>query len=79
MDFLEGIKSAIFYLRSNKLRSFLTTLGIIIGVMTVITVVSLIEGLNLKVKNMFSTLGTNVIYVSRFPLYRRVQRIGEST
>jgi len=67
MDFLEGIKSAIFYLRSNKLRSFLTTLGIIIGVMTVITVVSLIEGLNLKVKNMFSTLGTNVIYVSRFP------------
>ncbi|NIA23321.1 MAG: FtsX-like permease family protein [Proteobacteria bacterium] len=67
MDFLEGIKSAIFYLRSNKLRSFLTTLGIIIGVMTVITVVSLIEGLNLKVKNMFSTLGTNVIYVSKFP------------
>ncbi len=70
MDFFEGINSAIIYLKTNKLRSFLTTLGIIIGVMTVITVVSLIQGLDLKVKGMFSTLGTDVIYVSKWPFIR---------
>ena len=67
MDLFEGINSAFIYLKTNKLRSFLTTLGIIIGVMTVITVVSLIQGLDLKVKGMFSTLGTDVIYVSKWP------------
>jgi putative ABC transport system permease protein len=70
MDLFEGINSAFIYLKTNKLRSFLTTLGIIIGVMTVITVVSLIQGLDLKVKGMFSTLGTDVIYVSKWPFIR---------
>ncbi len=63
----ESFKIAIDAIRANKLRSILTTLGIIIGVMTVVTVVSLISGLNKKVTDMFSSIGSNVIYVQKWP------------
>jgi putative ABC transport system permease protein len=63
----ESFKIAIDSIRANKLRSILTTLGIIIGVMTVVTVVSLISGLNKKVADMFSSIGSNVIYVQKWP------------
>lgn len=66
----ESFKIAIDAIRANKLRSILTTLGIIIGVMTVVTVVSLISGLNKKVTDMFSSIGSNVIYVQKWPWVR---------
>ncbi len=62
---LESLRVGIDSIRSNKLRSFLTTLGIIIGVMTVIIVVSIIAGLQGKVQQVFSSIGSNVIYVQR--------------
>ncbi|HAF07347.1 MAG: ABC transporter permease [bacterium] len=65
--FLESLRVSFDSIGSNKLRSFLTTLGIIIGVMTVIIVVSIIAGLESKVQQVFSTIGSNVIYVERFP------------
>ena len=43
---METLRIAIVALRTNKLRSFLTLLGVIIGVMTVIAVVSIVSGLN---------------------------------
>jgi putative ABC transport system permease protein len=43
---VETFRIASNALRAHKLRSFLTLLGVIIGVMTVITVVSIISGLN---------------------------------
>ena len=42
---------AVAALRRNKLRSFLTLLGVIIGVMTVVSVVSIISGLNANVRD----------------------------
>jgi putative ABC transport system permease protein len=42
----ESFTMALVSLRSNKLRTFLTLLGIIIGVLTIIAVVSVIQGLN---------------------------------
>lgn len=63
----ESFRIALDAIWSNKLRSMLTTLGIIIGVMTVVTVVSLISGLNKKVSDMFSSIGSNVIYVQKWP------------
>jgi putative ABC transport system permease protein len=63
----ESFKIAIDAIRANKLRSILTTVGIVIGVMTVVTVVSLISGLNKKVTDMFSSIGSNVIYVQKWP------------
>jgi ABC-type lipoprotein release transport system permease subunit len=46
MPYLEALKLALASILSHKLRSFLTLLGVIFGVATVIVVVSLIEGFN---------------------------------
>ena len=49
---------------ANKLRSFLTMLGIIIGVASVITMLALGEGAKLKVSNSIKQLGTNLLFIS---------------
>jgi putative ABC transport system permease protein len=58
---------ALDTLRSNKLRSGLTVLGIVIGVTTVITISSIINGLNNRVADFASSLGTNVFWVFHLP------------
>lgn len=67
-DQRESIKMALDTLRANKLRSGLTILGIVIGVMTVIAISSVINGLNSSVAGMVESLGTNVIWIFRFPV-----------
>jgi putative ABC transport system permease protein len=62
----ETIKMALDTLRTNKLRSGLTILGIVIGVMTVIIISSVVNGLNSSVASLVESLGTNVIWVFRF-------------
>src|SRR3984957_3301229 len=64
----ETIKMALDTLRTNKLRSGLTILGIVIGVMTVIIISSVVNGLNSNVASLVESLGTNVIWVFRFPV-----------
>jgi putative ABC transport system permease protein len=64
----ETTKMALDTLRANKLRSGLTILGIVIGVMTVITISSIINGLNSNVSGLVESLGTNVLWVFRFPV-----------
>ena len=59
---------ALDTLRTNKLRSGLTILGIVIGVMTVITISSVINGLNNSVSSLIASFGTNVLWVFRFPV-----------
>jgi putative ABC transport system permease protein len=59
---------ALDTLRTNKLRSGLTILGIVIGVMTVITISSVVNGLNASVSNLVSSFGTNVLWIFRFPV-----------
>ncbi|MGD0680914.1 MAG: ABC transporter permease [Terracidiphilus sp.] len=58
---------ALDTLRANKLRSGLTILGIVIGVITVIVISSFINGLNNRVAEIADSLGTNVLLVSRLP------------
>jgi putative ABC transport system permease protein len=67
-DTKETVTMALDTLRANKLRSGLTILGIVIGVMTVIIISSVINGLNSSVSNLVESLGTNVIWVFRFPV-----------
>ncbi len=67
-DQREAVRMALDTLRTNKLRSGLTILGIVIGVMTVITISSVINGLNTQVSGLVEALGTNVLWVFRFPV-----------
>jgi putative ABC transport system permease protein len=53
-------------MRSNKLRSLLTVLGVIIGVSTVIAMVSLIQGLNESFKRQVQSFGSNTIYIRKW-------------
>src|SRR5579863_9787346 len=64
----ESVKMALDTLRANKLRSGLTILGIVIGVTTVITISSVIDGLNNRVQDWVNSLGTNVIWVFHLPV-----------
>jgi len=64
----ESIKLALDTLSANKLRSALTTLGIVIGVATVITISSVINGLNSRVSDWVSSLGSNVFWIFHMPL-----------
>ncbi|HSM87362.1 MAG TPA: ABC transporter permease [Candidatus Limnocylindrales bacterium] len=59
---------AIETLRSHKLRSFLTLLGVILSVSTLIIVVSMVEGTNRYVADKVANFGSNVFLVMRFPL-----------
>ncbi|MDD5088431.1 MAG: ABC transporter permease, partial [bacterium] len=66
MDVYEGLRISFRALRANKLRAALTTLGILIGVTTVVLMVTIILGLNKAVAGQFSFLGTNTLYVSKW-------------
>jgi len=65
MNFSEAILIALMSLRANRLRSMPTLLGIVIGVMTVIAVVSFISGLNDYVAQKIFNLGPDVFTVTR--------------
>ncbi|MGD9581794.1 MAG: ABC transporter permease [Vampirovibrionia bacterium] len=63
IDILSTVKIAIRALKVNKLRSFLTSLGIIIGVSAVIIMLAIGSGANEKISKEISSLGSNVIIV----------------
>ena len=63
MIFFEVLRVAMDAIRANKLRSFLTMLGIVIGVGAVITMVALGEGAQRQVEQQIASLGTNVLTV----------------
>ncbi|MCJ7507220.1 MAG: ABC transporter permease [candidate division Zixibacteria bacterium] len=62
----EGIFMALVAIRANKMRSFLTVLGVLIGVASVIGMVSIITGLNNSMAEQIQSLGSNVIYISEY-------------
>jgi putative ABC transport system permease protein len=64
----ESFRMAMGSLASNKLRTLLTLLGIIIGVLTIIAVVSVIQGLNAYVYTKMSFYGANDFSVSKFSM-----------
>lgn len=64
--FLENFRMAFATLRSNKLRSFLTIIGVIIGVITVMLISSLISGINVAVAKQVESFGTNSIFLYKY-------------
>jgi len=63
----EYFRMAWTALKSHKLRSVLTTLGIVIGVTTIITIWTTIEGLNTFVHGQLSNIGSSSVYIEKFP------------
>jgi len=61
--FVEALRSAMAAIRAHRMRSFLTSLGIIIGVASVITVISLIQGLSHSITRQFEGLGGNALTI----------------
>ncbi len=64
MDPIELLRSSIRAIRTNKVRSVLTTLGIIIGVASVILLVSIGNGLQTFVTKQFEDLGSNILFIA---------------
>jgi len=64
--FREVFRMAIDSIRSHKLRSFLTILGIVIGVMTVIGMVSIIQGLNKSFLSELQSAGSDMIDIQKY-------------
>jgi len=64
MDKVELFRTALTAIRVNKTRSFLTTLGIIIGVASVILLVSIGNGLQAFITKEFESMGSNILYIS---------------
>jgi putative ABC transport system permease protein len=63
---VEGVSLALGALRTNKLRSALTILGVVIGVTTVMAMASIVEGIRTQIFNAVNTAGPNTFYVMRF-------------
>jgi len=77
-DVKESAAIALATLRANKLRSALTILGVSVGVITVIFMVSIIQGLNRAFAQQIESLGSNTIFVSKFdPSFGRMPRAEE--
>jgi putative ABC transport system permease protein len=82
----ESVRIALSALVGNRLRSALTTLGIVIGVTTVIAIVAIIQGMNKSFEEQVQFLGAHTIYVDKWKwlnlsndwwVYRNRQPIGE--
>jgi putative ABC transport system permease protein len=67
MPFMEAVGIAVASLRANKLRSFLTVLGILIGVSSVIAVVAITTGLDRYIAEKVLELGSQSFTVQKFP------------
>ncbi|MDQ2978343.1 MAG: ABC transporter permease [Acidobacteriota bacterium] len=70
MVFRELLAVALQALRRNKLRSFLTLLGVIVGVATVVSVVSIISGLNSYVRDKVLNLNPDVLVFTKYGIAR---------
>lgn len=76
-EFRENLLVAMDTLRSHKVRSGLTVLGIVIGVTSVIAVASIIDGLNGFIQKRVESMGSRTYFVSRIPLGFRFGRLPE--
>ena len=65
--FIESFKVAVTSLSANKLRTFLSLLGISFGIFAIILVYSIVDSLESKIRQDVQSLGDNVVYVQKWP------------
>src|SRR5581483_6622112 len=66
MSWFEAVRLAFDAIRVNKLRSILTLIGVIVGVMCVVAVASVIQGANVYVAEKIANLGSQVVVLDKF-------------
>src|SRR4029078_12129057 len=64
--FYENLKMALDTLRGNKLRSFLTIIGVVVGVVTVMLISSIISGINVALEKQVESFGTRSIFLYKY-------------
>ncbi len=67
LEIWEGLLIALRAIRVNKMRSVLTTLGIIIGITSVTSMATIINGIERSFEHSMSEFGTDVLYIERWP------------
>ena len=65
-SFFENLKMAFDTLRGNKLRSFLTIIGVVVGVVTVMLISSIISGINVAIEKQVESFGTRSIFLYKY-------------
>ena len=74
MNVIEATRLAMESIWANRLRSFLTLLGVIIGIASIVSTYAVIEGLNKYVEEKLSNLGSGVFTVQRFGIITNRQQ-----
>src|SRR5437588_10976675 len=67
VDIRDNLRLAVDAIRAHKLRAALTVLGLTMGVATLMTVMTLVQGANLYVEQKIANLGTNVFRLAKTP------------
>ena len=67
-SFYENLKMALDTIRGNKLRSFLTIVGVVVGVITVMLISSIISGINVAVEKEVESFGTRSIFLYKMDI-----------
>src|SRR5215213_3540207 len=75
--FIDYAGVALDSLRANKLRSFLTLFGIIIGITSIISVISIIQGLDHYWKAKVSNFGPNTFVITQYPITTNLDKLYE--
>lgn len=73
-EIIEGVRIAVQAIWANKMRSTLTTLGVIIGIASVTLMATVINGLDQEFEKSLSQLGADVLYVDQFPWGQNTDR-----
>ncbi len=75
--FYENFRMAIDTVRGNKLRSFLTIVGVVVGVVVVMVISSVISGINVAVEKQVESFGTRSIFLKKFSIVSHGRRSQE--
>jgi len=63
----ESLNFALHALRVNRLRTFLSLLGVTIGILTIVAVFTMVDSLERSIRSSVQNLGSNVVYIQKWP------------
>lgn len=70
MDYSEIVKHSFFSIKANKLRAFLTILGIVVGIFSIIAIMTIVTIIQSNIESGLSQLGTNTFQIQKLPAFR---------